>query len=80
MEKRNRKFPTRTQANFIIDFLLLIMSAVSRILQYFENKKISKYRFYQDTGLSNGSLDKTDNIGSDKCEKILSVYRDLSPD
>lgn len=53
------------------------MTAVKRMLQYLDKKGISKYKFYKTTGLSNGFLDKGDNIGSDKCEIILSHYPDL---
>jgi SOS-response transcriptional repressor LexA len=49
-----------------------------RILQYLDNKQISKREFYLKTGLSNGFLDKVDNIGSDKLEKIISAYGDLN--
>jgi len=49
-----------------------------RILQYLELKGISKYKFYQITGLSNGFLDKDGAIGSDKCEKICYEYTDIS--
>lgn len=49
-----------------------------RILQYLELKGISKYKFYQITGLSNGFLDKEGSIGSDKCEKICYEYDDIS--
>ena len=42
------------------------MGAVQRLQQFIETKEISKYRFYQNTGLSNGSLDKGENIGSDR--------------
>lgn len=56
------------------------MGTVQRIRQYIENKGISKYRFYQQSGLSNGALDKGENIGSDKCEKILYAFPDLNSD
>lgn len=56
------------------------MGTVQRIQQYIENKGISKYRFYQRSGLSNGALDKGENIGSDKCEKILYAFPDLNSD
>ncbi|RHJ81202.1 S24 family peptidase [Parabacteroides sp. AM08-6] len=56
------------------------MGTVQRVQQFIETKGISKYRFYQESGLSNGSLDKGENIGSDKCEKILYVYPELNPD
>lgn len=51
-----------------------------RILQYLDLKGISKYKFYQLTGISNGFLDKSGNIGSDKCEKICSYFTDLNPE
>lgn len=56
------------------------MGTVQRIQQYIENKGISKYKFYQQSGLSNGALDKGENIGSDKCEKILYAFPDLNSD
>lgn len=56
------------------------MGTVQRIQQYIESKGISKYRFYQESGLSNGALDKGENIGSDKCEKILYAFPELNPD
>ena len=56
------------------------MGTVQRLQQFIENKGISKYRFYQESGLSNGSLDKGENIGSDKCEKILYAFPDLNSD
>lgn len=49
-----------------------------RVIEYLEKKGISKYRFYKDTGLSNGFLDKKGNIGVDKCEKIIYVYPDIN--
>ena len=54
------------------------MSIRDRILKYIEYKGISKYRFCQDVGLSNGFLDKKGNVGSDKCEKICYQYPDIS--
>ena len=50
-----------------------------RILKYLESKRISKYKFYQTTGLSNGFLDKDGAIGSDKCEIIIYHYNDINP-
>jgi hypothetical protein len=49
-----------------------------RIIQFIDYKGISKYKFYQDTGFSNGFLDKEGAIGSDKCEKISYVYPDIN--
>ena len=54
------------------------MTSSDRVLQFIEYKGISKREFYANTGLSNGFLDKSSNIGSDKLEKIISAYPDLS--
>jgi hypothetical protein len=54
------------------------MTSSERILQYIDYKGISKREFYAATGLSNGFLDKSSNVGSDKLEKIISIYPDLS--
>lgn len=50
----------------------------TRILQYLENKEISKYKFYKEVGLSNGFLDKEGSIRSDICEKISYQYDDIN--
>lgn len=49
-----------------------------KIIEYLDSKGISKYKFYQDTGISNGFLDKDGAISSDKCEIIFSHYPDLN--
>lgn len=49
----------------------------ARVLKYIELKNISKRDFYIKTGLSNGYLDKTSNIGTDKVEKIVSAFPDI---
>ena len=54
------------------------MGAIERLRQFVEYKGISKYQFYKATGLANGYLDRDGSIGSDKCEKILSQYPELS--
>lgn len=48
-----------------------------RIVKYLDFKGISKYKFYQDTGLSNGFLDKSGGISVNSYEKICSAYPDL---
>ena len=48
------------------------------MLQYLENKGISKYKFYKDNGISNGFLDKEGSIRSDICEKISYQYEDIN--
>jgi hypothetical protein len=54
------------------------MNISDRIIQYLESKAISKNKFYIQTGLSNGFLDKKPNIGADKIEIIYSNYPDIN--
>lgn len=54
------------------------MKITERLTQYIEYKGISKYRFYKETGLSNGFLDKSTSIGVDKCERICTQYADIN--
>lgn len=56
------------------------MTIRERILFFLDNKSISKYRFYKDTGISNGFLDKEGSIGSDKCVIICSYYPEINPE
>jgi len=51
-----------------------------RILQFLDYKGITKYKFYQITGIANGFLDKRGSIGSDKCEQIISHFKDIHPE
>lgn len=55
-----------------------MINAKDRILHYLAIKGINKREFYLSTGLSNGFLDKTNNIGSDKIERIISTYPDMN--
>lgn len=48
-----------------------------RVLQIIEYKGISKSRFYKETGLSNGFLDKVKDIGASKVEDILNTYPEI---
>lgn len=50
----------------------------SRILLYITKKGISKRGFYRATGLSNGYLDKVEEVGGDKLESILKAYPELN--
>ena len=54
------------------------MGAKSNLLEYIELKGIKKPDFYKKTGLSNGFLDKNENISSQNIEIIISNYPDLS--
>lgn len=55
-----------------------IFMVQERIIKFLKYKGITKYKFYKDTGLSNGFLDKSGSIGVDKCEIIYSVYPELN--
>lgn len=50
-----------------------------RIMQYLEYKGISKYKFYQETGITNGILSKNNGISEENLLNFLSCYRDISP-
>lgn len=54
------------------------MNSKERVIKYLEYKGIRKSEFYLSTGLSNGFLDKTNNIGADKLEIIISKYPDIN--
>ncbi len=56
------------------------MNSKERILKYLDFKGISKNKFYKETGLSNGFLDKVNDIGSGKLEIILYTYKDINPE
>lgn len=51
-----------------------------RILQLIKYKGISRRKFYIETGLSNGFLDKVKDIGASKIEDILTTYPDINPE
>lgn len=55
------------------------MTPKERIIQYIESEGISKYKFYKQTGLGNGFLDKESNISIDKYSRIFSQYPNLNP-
>lgn len=51
---------------------------VARILQIIKYKGINKRKFYIETGLSNGFLDKVKDIGVSKIDHILHAYPEIS--
>jgi phage repressor protein C with HTH and peptisase S24 domain len=59
-------------------FSIIFMGIRERLIKYLIYKNISKYKFYQKTGFSNGFLDKSGAIGSDKCEKICYEFPDIN--
>ena len=56
------------------------MTSRDRIIQFVEYKKISKNKFYKETGLSNGFLDKNNHPGADKLEQIIYTYPNINPE
>ncbi len=55
------------------------MSAIKRMIQIVDYKGISKRKFYDEIGLSNGYLDKEREVGHKKLELICSRYPDINP-
>lgn len=51
-----------------------------RILQFLEYKGISKNKFYIETGISNGVLDKKSGLSMDTIEKFYSKYPEINPE
>ena len=49
------------------------------ILKYLEFKGISKYEFYQKTGVSNGILSQKNGLSEDNIMRFLSYYTDVNP-
>lgn len=58
------------------------MGTIERFKEYLDYKEIANYRAETECGLSNGLIKNAikagSALGSDKLEKILSVYTDLS--
>lgn len=53
---------------------------IDRVLQIIDFKQINKNKFYIETGLSNGFLDKVKDIGGSKIEQILKCYPEINPE
>lgn len=49
-----------------------------RILQYLDFKGITKYKMYQETGITNGVLSQKNGLNEENILKFLSVYQDIS--
>ncbi len=54
------------------------MKITDRIKQYIDFKGITRYKFHKDLGLSNGFLDKSREISTDKYANILAYYPDIN--
>lgn len=51
-----------------------------RIIQFIDYKGISKNKFYIETGISNGVLDKKSGLSMDTIEKFYSTYPEINPE
>ena len=49
-----------------------------RLLQLIDIKKLNKIQFYKIIGVANGFLDKNQEIGTSKIEKILNYFPDVN--
>ncbi len=57
-----------------------ISTQKERILQFIDYKGISKNKFYKETGISNGVLDKKSGLSMDTVEKFYSTFSEVSPE
>ncbi len=53
--------------------------ASKRMIQFLENKGISRYSFYKKLKFSNRFLESSENMGTDRACKILSYYPEINP-
>jgi len=56
------------------------MKITERILQVIEYKGITEYKFNKDLGFSNGFLNKSREISTDKYANILAYFSDVNPE
>jgi len=49
-----------------------------RICYYIDFKKISKNKFYEQSGVTYGILNQASNISADNIQKVLVIYPDLN--
>ena len=56
-----------------------LLKITDRILYFLDIKGISKYKFHKDLGFSNGFLDKSRDIVTEKYAKILDYFPDINP-
>lgn len=52
----------------------------NRILQYLDNKGITKYKFYVDSGITRGVLDKNSGISEDNIAKFIAYEPEINPE
>lgn len=57
-----------------------ISTQKERILKFIDYKGISKNKFYIQTGISNGVLDKNSGLSMDTVEKFYSTFPEINPE
>lgn len=50
------------------------------ILQYIDIKGITKYKFYQETGITRGVLDQNNGMSEENTTRILAQYKEINPE
>ncbi|MDR0872546.1 MAG: hypothetical protein LBN27_03630 [Prevotellaceae bacterium] len=50
------------------------------ILKYLDFKGVSKYKFYQETGITRGVLDQNNGMSEENTAKFLAYYNDVATD
>lgn len=50
------------------------------ILYFIDSKGITKYKFYQDTGITRGVLDQNNGMSEENIARVLACYDEISPD
>lgn len=50
------------------------------ILQFLEIKKVSKYEFYQKTGITRGILNQNNGMSEENTTKFLAYYKEINPE
>jgi len=50
----------------------------ARILQYLDYKQITRYKFYQNTGITRGILDQNNGISEENIARFIAYYKDVS--
>lgn len=50
------------------------------ILQFLESQGVSKYKFYQLTGITRGILNQSNGISEDNIHKIIAYYKQINPE
>ena len=54
------------------------MGTLKRIKQFIDFKGITKYKFYQNTGITRGVLDQNNGMSEENTTKFLAYYKDVS--